>query len=264
MSKKKAHHEEHVDEAWLLPYADLLTLLLALFIVMFAMSKVDKEKFEKLSEQFSIIFAGGSGNMEKDGNSVIPLENSGQKNNNSGLSNSQIEEDKMEEIKRSIDKEINSEGYGDRVKVSISKEGLEISIQDVVLFDSGDAKVLKGVSPLLMQIAKTLSDLDNSIKVVGHTDNRPINNGKFRSNWDLSAMRAINVMNFLIDQGKLQPKRFSIQGYGQFLPKYDNSTEDGRSKNRRVEIFLIRKYPSESETGIQDSKAHKVKNTKTD
>ena len=74
MSKKKEHHEEHVDEAWLLPYSDMLTLLLALFIVMFAMGQTDKAKLKAMSEQFNIIFAGGSGVMESDGNSVIPME----------------------------------------------------------------------------------------------------------------------------------------------------------------------------------------------
>lgn len=249
MSRKKAHHEEHADETWLLPYSDLLTLLLALFIVMFAMSKIDNEKFENAREQFNVIFSGGSGMMEKDGTSIIPLHNVGVLESESGstVSNTAMEEDKMTEIKEKIEEEIKASGYSDRVKVVLNNEGLEITIQDAVLFNSGDAEVLSSVYPMLLHISKILNALDNNIKIVGHTDDVPISTRKFRSNWDLSAIRAINVMTFLVEQGGLNPERFSIQGYGQYLPKYENSTETGRAKNRRVEIFLIRKYPLNDE-----------------
>lgn len=244
MSKKKVHHEEHIDETWLIPYADMLTLLLALFIVMFAMSKLDVEKMEKVSQQFNIIFSGGSGVLEKNGTSLIPMDNLPTLN--------EQEEDKMVEIKQDIEKEIKSSGYSDKISVTLGEKGLGISIQDVVLFNSGKADVLTDVHPMLLHISEMLEGLDNDIKVVGHTDNVPIRTAQFRSNWDLSAMRAINVMNFFIDNGGLDPARFSFEGYGQYLPKYDNSTDEGKAKNRRVEIILIRKYPlneSNSEKG---------------
>ena len=232
MRNKKVHHEEHVDETWLIPYADMLTLLLALFIVMFAMSQTDNAKFRKVSEQFNIIFSSGTGVLEQEGSGDTPLENS-----------SIIEEDKMTEVKLSLEEEIRSKGYNDKVKVELNKDGLNISIQDAASFNSGDAEVLKEFSPLLLQISTMIKKLDNDIKVVGHTDNVPIHNEKFNSNWDLSSMRAINVMKFMIDTGKLNASKFSIQAYGEQMPKFDNSTVDGRAKNRRVEIVLVRKYP---------------------
>ncbi len=235
MSKKKVHHEEHVDETWLIPYADMLTLLLALFIVMFAMSKLDNEKMSKVSEQFNIIFSGGSGVLEKNGTAIIPMDDI--------PSLKTQEEDKMTKIKEDIETEIKGYGYSDKVNVTLNGEGLEISIQDMVLFKSGKADVLAEVNPMLLHISEILKSLDNDIKVVGHTDNIPIRTPQFRSNWDLSAMRAINVMNFFIDNGGLKPERFSIQGYGQYSPKFDNSTTEGKAKNRRVEIILVRKYP---------------------
>lgn len=235
MSKKKVHHEEHVDETWLIPYADMLTLLLALFIVMFAMSQLDKEKIEKLSDQFNIIFSGGSGVLDKNGTSLIPMDDIPTLN--------EQEEDKMIEIKQNIEEEIKISGYSGKIGVTLGKEGLGISIQDVVLFKSGKADVLSNVHPLLLHISEILKGLDNDIKVVGHTDNVPIKTFQFRSNWDLSAMRAINVMSFFIDNGGLNPARFSFEGHGQYSPKYDNSTDEGKAKNRRVEIILVRKYP---------------------
>jgi len=239
MSKKKVHHEEHVDETWLIPYADMLTLLLALFIVMFAMSQLDNAKFQKVSEQFNIIFSGGSGVMEKEGTSLIPMEDLPSLNKQ--------EADIMEQIKEDIEKEIKGNGYSDKVSVTLNDEGLGISIQDVVLFNSGKADVLPGVHAMLLHVSDIVKGLDNDIKVVGHTDDIPINTPQFRSNWDLSAIRAINVMNFFIDNGGLDPKRFSIQGFGQYSPKYDNSTVEGKAKNRRVEIVVIRKYPLEQD-----------------
>ncbi len=255
---KKQHHEEHVDETWLIPYADMLTLLLALFIVMFAMSKIDKEKFEQLSTQLHTVFVGGSGMMQSQGASIIPLQesggsgNSGEDGNNASEgtgqgTNESIEEGTMNEIKKELEMEIAKEGYSDKVKVTLNNNGLEIAIQDVVLFNSGNADVIEDVHPLLKHIAGMVRHLDNNIKITGHTDNVPISSGKFRSNWDLSALRAINVMNLLIEEGKLDPGKFSIQAYGEYNPKYDNSSAEGRAKNRRVEIFVVRKYPITSQ-----------------
>ena len=247
MSKKKQHHEEHVDEAWLLPYSDMLTLLLALFIVMFAMGQTDKAKFNEMSKKFNVIFAGGSAMMEKDGNSVIPMEESGTEGE-SGINNTQMEEDKMAQIKKALEQEIEKEGNADKVKVELNGEGLGISIQDVVLFNSGEADIIKDVSPLLLKVSNMIKDLDNKIKITGHTDNVPIKNDKFRSNWDLSAIRAINVMNFMVGANGLSQDKVSIQAFGEYKPKVSNNTEQGRAQNRRVEIFVVRQYPSTDAT----------------
>jgi chemotaxis protein MotB len=244
MSKKKQHHEEHVDEAWLLPYSDMLTLLLALFIVMFAMGQTDQAKFQAMSKEFNIIFSGGSGVMQQNGSSMIPMDGEGGQAK-SEVYNAKTEEDKMTEIKKMLEQEIGKEGYSDKVKVNLTSEGLEITIQDAVLFRSGEAEILNDVSPLLSKLSDMLHDLENKVKIVGHTDNVPISTARFRSNSDLSAMRAINVMNYMVTSTGITPNRAYIEAHGEYMPKYDNNTEDGRAKNRRVEIIVIRKYPPE-------------------
>lgn len=154
----------------------------------------------------------------------------------------------MEQVKEMLQQKIGSEGYSDNVKVELNEGGLEISIQDVILFNSGDAKVLNESTPFLLEISKIVGELDNDIKIVGHTDNVPINNKNFHSNWELSSMRAINVMNFMTESGGVSAEKMSIQAYAKYMPKFDNSTEEGRAKNRRVEIFVVRKYsPSDKE-----------------
>lgn len=240
MSRKKQHHEEHLDETWLLPYSDMLTLLLALFIVMFALGQTDKAKFQALSKEFNIIFSGGSGVMQRDGSSMIPMDGAG--GEGSGVYNAKTEEDKMNEIKKMLEQEIGKEGYSDKIKVELTSQGLEITMQDAVLFRSGEAEIVNNASLVLSKLSNMLRDLDNKVKIVGHTDNVPISNSRFRSNWDLSAMRAINVMNYMVSSTGITANRASIEAHGEYAPKYDNNTEDGRAKNRRVEIIVIRKY----------------------
>jgi len=241
MSRKKQHHEEHVDETWLLPYSDMLTLLLALFIVMFAMSKVDTEKFKQMSESFNVILQGGTGALKDNGggsgNNIL-VDSASSSNEKNGI----VEQDKMAVMKNTLEQDIKEKGYEDKVKVDLNGEGLAISIQDTVIFNSGDADILSDFNPVLIHMSDMIKDLDNEIRISGHTDNVPISNKKFRSNWDLSYMRAANVMNFMVDSGYVAPNKFSIQAYGEYKPKYDNSTEDGKAKNRRVDILIVRKY----------------------
>jgi chemotaxis protein MotB len=239
MGKKKKHHEEHFDESWLLPYSDMLVLLLALFIVMFAMGQTDKEKFKQLSQQLNVVFAGGSGMLQESGNNISIIDASSAAEKEGGA----LEQDKMTEIKQKLEQEINDKGYQDKVNVQLNGDGLEISIQDTVLFNSGGAEVLQGFSPILVNVSYMLHGLDNDIRIAGHTDNVPISNQKFKSNWDLSYARAANVMNFMVGVGGLANERFSIQAYGEYKPKFDNSTEEGRAKNRTVQILIVRKYP---------------------
>ncbi|KMT21932.1 flagellar motor protein MotB [Clostridium cylindrosporum] len=238
MGKKKQHHEEHVDEAWLLPYADMLTLLLALFIVMFAMSQVDKEKLQKAAEQFNIVFAGGTGVLENSGSTITP--------GNTTMSQI-VEQDKMVSVKSTLEEEIKKSGHADKVKVELNGEGLLISMQDTVLFNSGDAEILTGFHPALTQISTLIKGFNNDIRIAGHTDNLPISNSKFHSNWDLSYTRSLNVMKFMVSKGGLPANKFSVQAFAEYKPKFDNSTPDGRAKNRRVEILIVRNHPTDKE-----------------
>lgn len=249
MKKKKEPREETESKGWLLPYSDMLTLLLALFIVMFAMSQVDKAKFENVSKQFNVIFAGGSGVLVGDGKNAVSKHKPASAENNIGI----VEQNKMLEMKHDLEQEIKNSGYDDKIKVELNGEGLNISIQDTVLFNSGDAEILNSFYPVLNQISNMVKKLDNDIKICGYTDNVPISksDSKFRSNWDLSYMRGSNVMNFMVNTGHISQNKFSIQAYGEYKPKYDNSTEEGRSKNRRVEIIIIRKFLSEYQKTIK-------------
>lgn len=243
--KRKKIQEEHMNESWLIPYADILTLLLALFIVLFAISSVDATKFQKLSKSFNDIFAGGTGVLEF----TTPMEGPVQptENNEGALldnkeGNGRLKEkDKQElsELQERVEQYIQGNELTEVLDTTLTGEGLLVVIRDNVLFESGSADV-RAVD---LHIAREISDLivmdpPRSIIVSGHTDNVPISTVRYSSNWDLSVMRAVNFMKILLENEQLDPEWFSAKGFGEFKPIASNETAEGKAKNRRVEILI--------------------------
>lgn len=262
MSKKRRHedHEEHIDESWLIPYADILTLLLALFIVLYSMNSVDQKKFQDLSNAFNIALSSGQGIMDMP--SVIEKgsdmdERIGGSQNEDELDSTaqeQLTEEQIQEIleqseqdlsalKQEIDQYIASNGLTTSLDTSLNMSQLLITIRDNALFDSAEATVNSDGRTLALSIATMLETYpDFNIIIAGHTDNTPIRNSEFRSNWDLSAMRAVRFMDIMLSDSALDPKRFSAVGYGEYHPVADNATSEGKSQNRRVEISIASNY----------------------
>ncbi|WP_042351810.1 flagellar motor protein MotB [Bacillus massiliigorillae] len=243
--KKKKHHDEHMDESWLIPYADLMTLLLALFIVLFAMSSVDAVKFQQLSKAFNDIFTSGTGVMDFSS----PMETNGRSDSqNETMIQSKGEVRKalgekdykeLSAMQERVNEYIEKSDIKDKLGTSLTGEGLMISIRDNVLFGSGSADVLPRDRQVAKEIAALLvMDPPRSIVISGHTDNVPISNSQFNSNWDLSVMRAVNFMKVVLENPALSPEWFSAKGYGEFKPIASNKTAEGKSKNRRVEILI--------------------------
>jgi chemotaxis protein MotB len=250
MVKKQKHHDEHIDETWLIPYADLLTLLLALFIVLFAMSEIDGHKLRKLANSFNIVFNGGTGVLEFD-SPVPPKEQQPEtspENNQDRLEASDTKTDeerneqenkKIEELKKLIDDYIKKNKLENDLSTGISTEGLKITIREKALFHSGSAEVLPEAKVLAKKISVLLEKAaPREINISGHTDNVPINNELFKSNWELSTTRAVNFMKVILENKRLDPSTFSATGYGEFRPVADNSTATGKAMNRRVEITI--------------------------
>lgn len=254
MAKKgrRHHHEEHIDETWLIPYADLLTLLLALFIVLFASSKLDAKKFDQLVRSFDVALNGGMGVLDQP--SAIPLDpNLQQQSVQPQPANERVDE-KDEQFEEAYKKETEDlkklqsqlEGYitknnlQDKLKTSLTEEGLLITILDNALFASGSAELRPEARKLAQEISGLLVPHPKQITVTGHTDNVPIHNAEFPSNWDLSTKRATNFLKILLENKGLDPKRFSATGKGEYHPVASNESAEGRAKNRRVEVAILR------------------------
>lgn len=242
--KPQEHPEEHPDETWLVPYSDILTLLLALFIVLFASSQVDQKKFQQMSQSFNSAFSGGASILNNEAAIVEqpserPPENSLSEENRKQA----MESVQLNEVKKKLDEYIKSNGLGGQLQTSLTEDGLVIRIQDSALFTSGQADLRPESERWGATIAKMLATLPQSVIISGHTDNVPINTREFPSNWDLSAKRSLNFMKFLLaDDKELKPERFSSIGYSEYRPVADNATDEGKAKNRRVEVLILKQY----------------------
>ncbi len=260
MGRKHAeHHEEHADETWLVPYADLLTLLLALFIVLFAMGKTDEKKLGELGRSFNVAFGGGAATMfsfSQGVPQVMPVDSppppdthiKTQVNNPNEFTQSNAEKQaalretiQLLQVKESVDRYIRMQGLGGELEAQLTEDGLRLRIKDSALFRSGQADVLPEARKLASDIAKLLAGLPQQFIVAGHTDNVPINTAQFPSNWELSGMRAVNFMKVLFaSEPTLKPVNFSAVGYSEYHPVGPNTTDEGRAKNRRVEVWILR------------------------
>ncbi|AYC30250.1 flagellar motor protein MotB [Paenisporosarcina cavernae] len=235
---KKHHHEEHIDESWLIPYADLLTLLLALFIVLFASSSINVEKLQQLSVVFNEIFDGGSGVMDNPSPAPVPVPQS--PNEEDQQSSAYLEDQKsLTEIQNRVDEYIAVNELENQLATELTDEGLLLTVRDSILFDSGSASIKPEYTNIAADIAQLLEfDPPRSIVVTGHTDNVPMNTPQFASNWELSVSRAVNFLKMIVKNPELDPLLFSAKGYGEFKPIASNDTPEGRAQNRRVEVLI--------------------------
>lgn len=249
MSKKRkhAHQEEEAGEAWLLPYSDLMTLLLAVFIVLFAVSKIDAKKAQQMSEEFSKTMmdksynaaASSGGNGSQSGG---PLNIETQSELESFLGEYELK--KLETLKTEIDTKLHDGNMDQSVSTMIDMRGLVIRLNNAVLFDSGSARVNKH-EDTLTEVAGILNTTDNYIRIEGHTDNVPISRSSYSSNWELSAARAVNVVMYFVDKCNFPPDKLMAVGYGEYKPVGDNTTVEGRTQNRRIDIIVLSsKYDS--------------------
>lgn len=256
--KSEGGHSGGGQERWLVTYSDLITLLMIFFIVMYSMSQVDANKFRAIADSLSISLGGGtpaqidlstypsgpslinSGSPQQ--NSLAPGKDEKELLNESGDGNGKDQQETLtiEGIKAKLDQFAAENNIQTRLVSSIEERGLVVSIQDTLLFASGSADITPDAKNILKKISTVLTASSNYIKVEGHTDNLPINTARFPSNWELSVLRATNVVQILINDGGIDSERLSATGYGEYRPIADNNLVDGRSANRRVDLVILR------------------------
>ena len=239
-----------MNESWLLPYADMLTLLLALFVVLYAMSEVDVQKFQRLAYIFQSEFMSGAGVID-DGVSIVPEETpvyliedldkeDKEEKEDSQVTESAQEYEKLLSIQERIEDYIALNSLTDTLGTKLTGEGLLITVRTDVTFDSGSAQVKSEGIEIAKQIAQLLeTDPPHEVVINGHADDRPINNEEFASNWELSTMRAIQFMYLLLEDVDIGPEWFSARGYGEYRPVVPNTSEENRAINRRVEVLIL-------------------------
>jgi chemotaxis protein MotB len=272
---RRHKHEEHANhEAWAIPYGDLITLLLAFFVVMYAMSSVNEGKYRVLSDSLVAAFRGAPRTLEPiqvgektkgsgaDINMTIvqqamlegqpremlsPISDSAVMREQSGQAPDQARDSEsmssgdaaaLESVAQEVERAM--AGLIEQDLIVVRRHGLwvEVEIRTDILFPSGVATLSPGALNVLEQLAATLAPFPNPIRVEGHTDNRPINTQSFPSNWELSAARAASVVHLFVKQG-LAPQRLAVIGLGEHRPTQSNDTPEGRNANRRVVLVIL-------------------------
>ena len=253
MARKKAHEKEANHERWLVSYADFITLLFAVFVTLYAMSQTDKKKIEEVVESMRDSFGYSKSSpaskpsvIESGSMSIIPAMRKGSQSA-SRKGRSKGGEKDFKATKASIEAYLMKARAMDKVSVTITQRGLVVSLKEAGFFDSGSATLKQSSYTLLNDVAESLSSYSNGIRVEGHTDNMPISSQAFPSNWELSTSRATNVVQYLTKQDDFDPGNVSATGYGEYRPVADNSSEDGRKKNRRVDLVLLSEQSERSE-----------------
>ncbi len=247
--------------AWQSTFADLMNLLLCFFVLLFSMSTVDAQKFELIaasfSQTFSIFTAGsttvGDGAMIGNGVSQLPemddfVNNVGQRAENTpemekldDIQNAVKEEGlkQSEELAEKIEEAVKESSIDKEIEMEVTAQYVQLTMKGSLLFNSGSDALKDESKPVLDRVGVILERFaSGTIEIEGHTDNVPISGGRFKSNSELSSARALSVFDYLMGITRLDPARIKYSGRGEYVPIADNTTEEGRAKNRRVEIRI--------------------------
>lgn len=265
-------HEEHVNhEAWVIPYADMLTLLMALFLMMWATSTQDEAKFAALAESLREAMGAGVGVEQKavtDGaEGIMEGQTTGvEKGDKTDPSASdkqaaadaldrekereraeKREEQALQGIQAAITQGAQDNNMLQNLQFRIEERGLIVSIvSDSVLFDPGSTQLKPQGESILRVVGASLANVPNQVQIEGHTDNSPINTAQYPSNWELSALRGTSVLRYLVDGTGFDGNRISSSGYGERRPVASNDTAAGKASNRRVEMVILRTDPGKN------------------
>jgi len=260
-SKLHEEHEEHVNhERWLITYADMITLLMVLFIVLYSISQVDLAKFRRLKQGIAGGFGGptalaavqGGAGALQGGGAVFDAQLTGTGTRPSAqaveavladirarTAGARRQRSVLQGAQQELQHSLDEAGLGDTVKFRLEARGLVVTIvTDKVLFDPGQADLRPEGREVVDKIAAALGKLPNRISVEGHTDNVPIS-GRYPSNWELSTARASTVLRELIERHGVDPGRLQAAGYAEERPVAGNDTPEGRAANRRVELVVL-------------------------
>jgi len=252
VARKKEPEKAANHERWLVSYADFITLLFAVFVTLYAMSQTDKQKVEQVAASyrtaFGVTVGASSGKPQFIPKSdMMPIPSMKQQLKNTekpkakgdGSSKVQATKKDFKEMLVALEKFLIDKNAQDKVNIDITRRGLVISLREAGFFDSGSATIQPAAYEFLAKIAEVLLPYGNPISFEGHTDNIPMRSATFHSNWELSTARATTLAHYFMDQHSFTPEKISVTGYGEYRPVADNSVEEGRKQNRRVDVVLV-------------------------
>lgn len=262
MRRRKKEHAHVSHERWLVSYADFITLLFAFFVVLYSTSQMDKKKLVRVSaaihgafQELGVFTGSTQGSALRieaapPGLALVSSLDSGivagSQNTGSGPGSGGVD---LNQLKHDLEDALGDQIKRHEIRMRVTPEGLVVSLSEVGFFNSGDAQLLEDGQTTLTRIAKILNDKGFQIRVEGHTDDVPIHNAHFKSNWELSTARATEVVSLLVERHGFDPKQISAAGYSQYRPVASNETEEGRKMNRRVDLVIVSRNGSSNTDG---------------
>ncbi|MBN8280952.1 MAG: flagellar motor protein MotD, partial [Gammaproteobacteria bacterium] len=254
---RKHEHEEHANhEAWAIPYGDLVTLLLAFFVVMYAVSSVNEGKYRVLSDSLTAAFRGTPKTMEPIAIGDKPSKSKGDDTVAGVKPNQAIKfpdkaeadgakgvEAQLREMTDDLQAAMQNLIDQDMIRIERTQNWVEVEIKADILFPSGSSDIEVAAIPVLERLAAILAERPYPIRIEGHTDNRPISTAQFPSNWELSAARAARIVR-LFEQRGIAPARMVVAGMAENQPVADNASTEGRNRNRRVTLVILGAPPA--------------------
>lgn len=267
MAKKKQEEAPKGSPAWMATFSDLMNLLLCFFVLLFSMSSIDAAKFEQVVASFNQTFSVLNGGATAIGDGILISNGVSQLNelddyiNSTGkmdegqivdddLANAQekMEEAKIEEseqLAEQIQEAVDEKDLGNEVDIEFTSQYVQLTLKGALLFDSGSALLKDEAKPVLDQVGLVLERYAaGTIEIEGHTDNVPMSGTKYSNNDELSSGRALSVFDYLLSVTNLDPANMKHAGRGEYVPVADNSTPEGRTRNRRVEIKIYNSLSS--------------------
>lgn len=257
--KKQAAHEN--VERWLISYADFITLMFAFFVVMFASSQTDKGKAAQVSESirkaleensFAAAVAGilgGTVDEKGKGNALLKKPGGAKPDARYEEARQQILAELLPSL-QFLDKELKDEIAGGKLQIKLQTRGLVVSLMEAAFFPSGEDTIDPRTFPTVGKIASAIHSLPNPIRLEGHTDAVPIHTARFVSNWELSAARAVAMLRLLNQRFEVPLNRMAVAGYAETIPAETNETDEGRARNRRVDLVILNKIGMEMEPPV--------------
>jgi len=236
--RRRAPASQENHDRWLVSYADFITLMFAFFVVMFASSQADRSKIKRVAASVTDALENGASRSSAKAN---------QSDSGGGLKNLKPDAPpaapalgaellpSLNYLNAQLRKEIAS----GKMRVTLEGRGLVVTLQQATFFPSGEDAIDPATYSSLEKVATAIRQLPNSVRLEGHTDAMPIHTTRFRSNWDLSAARAIAVLDLLSSRFQVPLQRLAVAGYAETIPIATNETEQGRSRNRRVDIVIL-------------------------
>lgn len=233
MPRKKKKGDDINPNAWLDTYADTITLLLTFFILLYSMSSVDADKLKELSYALQKSLKGNTKVEE-----IVDI-------NQLSVETKEDIEQTQDDLIEKLNETIEANSFTDTVKIREEDNGVVLQLDETILFDSGKADLKKNSQKVLNMVTKIIEDVPNDVLIEGNTDDIPMYNEKFQSNWELSTARAVSVVKYFVSVKKLNPTRFAVKGYGEYNPLVKNNSAKNRAINRRVDILIVKEVQKE-------------------